>query len=202
MFRHHDFPQDSPAYGCYPHIIFNSALFCSQSAHLNNLHSHHIYNTEMMCYSQAKNSRDHTNCYSNMSVTAGPLVPRALVEWTQLKKKVIVKEIMVFRGVIIHSFHGGHGFATLRNFNYISFAIKDCNYYQKHIGLQRNILCDHHLSSKIEMVAFKKWQMAWSSMRMVSMATCDATLSIKHQWLACWNRAKGRKCFSLTPIVI
>ena len=91
MFRHHDFPQDSPAYGCYPHIIFNSALFCSQSAHLNNLHSHHIYNTEMMCYSQAKNSRDHTNCYSNMSVTAGPLVLRALVEWTQLKKKLLWK---------------------------------------------------------------------------------------------------------------
>lgn len=56
-----------------------------------------------------------------MLVTAGPLVPGALVEWVHLKK-VIVKEIVIFTM---------NGFATLINFNHISFA--ECNYCKKHI---------------------------------------------------------------------
>lgn len=35
----------------------------------------------------------------------------------------MVKEIVIFRSVIIHLFRIGNGLATLINFNYICFAI-------------------------------------------------------------------------------
>lgn len=114
-----------------------------------NLCGQRISNAEHAVTSKLKSPRDCANCYSNMPVTAGPPVPRALVAWVHLGK-VFVKETVTFRSSIIHSFHVGKLFCNFDKFLLRFFCIQIIRPLQNKTSecLKRHVLSDHHLSFK------------------------------------------------------